>query len=131
MHTERFNPWNPLWPNANNHCAQHAKTWTPAVEIYDGGEGYTLKADLPGMDKEDIEINVNDGFLTLSGERKRPETGDKAFYRSEVVYGAFKRTFKLGTEINAEGIKAGFNNGVLTITLPKAEEVKPRQIQIN
>lgn len=131
MHTARFNPRNPLWNNTCAHGAQHAKNWLPAVEITDDGEGYILKADLPGLDKNDIEINVNDGLLVLAGERKRPQPKEKAFYRSEVTYGTFSRTFRLGAEINADGIKAEFNNGVLTITLPKAEEVKPKQIQIN
>lgn len=131
MPTARFNPWNPLWNNTFANTAQHAKNWMPAVELYDNGDGYTLKADLPGVFKEDIEINVNDGFLVLEGTRKKPETQDKAFYRSEVTYGTFRRSFKLATEIKADGITAEFTNGVLTITIPKPEEVKPKQIQIN
>lgn len=131
MHSARFNPWNPLWNGQQAHNAQHAKNWAPAVELYDNGDGYTLKADLPGISKDDIAINVNDGFLVLEGERKRPETTDKAFYRSEVTYGSFRRAFKLGNDIKADGITADFANGVLTITIPKPEEVKPKQIQIN
>lgn len=131
MHTARFNPWNPLWSANHNQYAQHAKNWTPAVELYDNGDGYTLKADLPGVSKEDIAINVNDGFLVLEGERKRPDTADKAYYRSEVTYGSFHRAFKLGNDIKADGITAEFADGVLTITIPKPEAVKPKQIQIN
>lgn len=131
MYTTRLNHYNPFGNGSQAHNAQHAKNWAPAVELYDNGDGYTLKADLPGIAKDDIAINVNDGFLTLEGERKRPETTDKNFYRSEVVYGSFRRTFKLGHEINAEGIAAEFANGVLTITIPKPEVAKPKQIQIN
>lgn len=131
MYTTRFNHCNPFWISSHTPNAQPAKNWVPAVELYDNGDGYTLKADLPGISKEDIAINVNDGFLTLEGERKCPETADKNFCRSEVIYGSFRRSFKLSHEINAEGITAEFANGVLTITIPKPEEAKPKQIQIN
>lgn len=131
MHTARYNPWNTFFNNNHAYYGQHTKNFNPAVEVYDNGEGYTLKADLPGVAKEDIAINVNDGCLILEGERKKPETGDKSYYRSEVAYGTFRRVFKLATEINADGITAEFNNGVLTVNIPKPEEVKPKQIQIN
>lgn len=131
MHTARFNPWNPNWTPRQTGGARPTQAWTPAVELFDNGDGYTLKADLPGVVKNDIEINVEDGFLVLAGERKKPELEDNTFYRSEVAYGCFRRTFKLATEINADGISAEFANGVLTINIPKPEEVKPKQIQIN
>lgn len=133
MHT-RYNPWNTTWPrnryfnyyNSNNETA-----WTPAVELFDNGDGYTLRADLPGVAKDNININVNDGYLVLEGERKKPDTKELNYYKTEVTYGKFKRTFKLASEINADGIKAEFADGVLTINIPKPEEVKPKQIQIN
>lgn len=132
MHTARYNPWNPTaWTPHRANGAQPAQNWTPAVELFDNGGGYTLKADLPGVAKEDIEINVEDGLLILAGTRKKPELRENTFYRSEVTYGSFRRAFKLATEINADGISAEFSNGVLTINIPKPEEVKPKQIQIN
>lgn len=131
MHTARFNPWNSLRNGHHAHNVQHTKNLEPAVELYGNDDGYALKVDLPGVSKEDIAINVNDGFLVLEGERKRPDTAGKAFCRSEVTYGSFRRAFKLGNGVKANDITAEFANGVLTIAIPKPEEVKPKQIQIN
>lgn len=130
MHTVHFNHWNNFEHGAAGY-GPRAKSWNPAVEIYDNGAGYTLKADLPGVAKEDIAINVNDGLLVLEGERKQPQTADNTYYHSEVIYGSFRRAFKLISDVNADGITAEYNNGVLTINIPKPEETKPKQIQIN
>ena len=90
-----------------------------------------VKADLPGVDKKDINIQVENNILTIRGERKSEvEEKDANVYRSERMYGTFQRTFTLSTRIKSDAIRADYKDGVLTISLPKVEEVKPRQIEI-
>lgn len=107
-----------------------ATNWTPAVDIVDKGEKYLIKADLPGVDEKDITLEVNDGVLTLRGERKNEhEESNDNVYRCERTYGSFVRSFNL-SEIKEEEIKAEYKNGILTVELPKAEEKKAKKIEI-
>lgn len=107
-----------------------ATNWTPAVDIVDKGEKYLIKADLPGIDEKDISLEVNDGVLTLRGERKNEhEESNDNVYRCERTYGSFVRSFNL-SEIKEEEIKAEYKNGLLTVELPKAEEKKAKKIEI-
>jgi HSP20 family protein len=107
------------------------RTWVPAVDIADTAETIVVHADLAGIKPEDITIEVEGGMLTLRGERKlEKETKDKQFVRVERSYGSFQRTFNLAVPIKQSDIKAAYKNGVLEITLPKAEEAKPKQITI-
>ncbi len=106
--------------------------WAPAVDIHDTGEGFVVTADLPGVKKEDIVIDLKDGTLTIKGEKKFEEKVPKENYiRIERSYGRFVRSFSLPNNVDAEKIKATFNNGILDLQIPKKEEAKPKQITID
>jgi len=107
-------------------------TWLPSVDIVEENGKFVLTAELPGVKKEDVKINIQDNTLTIEGEKKSSkETKDENYSRSERFYGKFSRSFTLSSEIDADKIKADFEHGVLTINLPKTEKVKPRQITIS
>jgi len=106
-------------------------SWTPAVDIYETEDCIVLKAELPGLNTNDVGIQIEDNTLILKGER-RIEGGVKEenYLRMERAYGAFQRAFSLPTLIQHEKARAVFKDGVLEVTLPKAEEAKPKQIKI-
>jgi HSP20 family protein len=105
---------------------------TPALDVYEDKDNIIVKADLPGLTKDDIEISLQDNVLTLRGEKKRDsEVKEENYYRLERSYGTFNRSFELPTSVDASKIEATFKNGVLQITLPKTEEAKPKKIKIN
>lgn len=108
------------------------RTWTPPVDIQETEEGYRLTAELPGLTKEDIQITLEDTVLRLSGERKFEKNANKdSYHRIERVYGTFTRAFTLPSQVNGDGVKASFENGVLTLLVPKAEQARPRKITIS
>ena len=105
---------------------------TPRVDIAENEQAFILQAELPGMKREEISVSLEDGVLTLSGERKTENEKEGPNYvHRERNTGSFKRTFRLGKEVKADKISAAYKDGVLTVTLPKAEEVKPRQIEVS
>jgi len=115
----------------NGQESQLLEGWFPAVDVYEDKDNLLVKAELAGVRKEDVEIAYQDGYLSLSGERKREEKHEDAEkYRAERWEGRFHRTISLPCRVDAEKIKAAYNEGVLTITLPKAEEAKAKQIPI-
>ena len=106
--------------------------WTPAVDVFDNETHIAIKAELPGVGKDNIAISVKDRVLNLSGERgaeARPETGKT--YRQERVFGRFDRSFILPTEVDAEMISADYKDGVLTIEIPKPAKQQPRRITVH
>jgi HSP20 family protein len=106
--------------------------WMPSVDIAEDKDRFVLSAELPGVKKEDVKINVHNNTLTIEGEKKSAsEKKDDEYYRNERFFGKFTRSFTLNSEIDTEKIKADFEHGVLTVSLPKTEKVKPRQISIN
>lgn len=107
--------------------------WLPAVDIQETDEAFVVSADLPGLSKDDIDISLEDGVLTLAGERKfsNEETEGKTFRRIERSYGAFRRSFTLPQGVDAEKVKATFADGELHLTLPKSATAKPRKISIS
>ena len=106
--------------------------WYPPVDIMESKDSYLLRAELPGMKKEDFTLELKDETLTLSGERKSEEAADGVRYHSvERVAGKFTRSFFLPQTVKHDGIQATYRDGVLEIRVPKAEEAKPRQISIN
>lgn len=110
---------------------QALPSWAPDVDLIEGKEEYTLRAELPGVSKEDVKVILTEDVLTVSGEKKsNQELKGENFHRSERVYGAFSRSFRLPNPINGEKIQAQYRDGVLTLTIPKAESVKPREIEI-
>jgi HSP20 family protein len=108
------------------------RNWVPPVDIQETEEGYRLLAELPGLTREDITITLENNVLRLAGERKfERDVTRESFHRVERTYGAFSRAFTLPHQVNSEGVQAAFANGVLTITVPKAEQAKPRKIAIS
>ena len=102
-------------------------SYSPLMNINEANDEYLVTMDLPGVEKKDMEIKVSDGFLTISGERKIVnQDSENNRVRYESAHGAFSRSFELSTEIVADKIKAKFKNGVLSITMPKVKEVKPK-----
>lgn len=108
-----------------------SRVWYPAVDILESKEAYLLRAELPGMKKEDFNLELRDGTLTLTGERKSAKPAEGVEYRSvERVNGKFVRSFTLPETVKHDGIQATYKDGILEIQVPKAEEAKPRQIEI-
>lgn len=105
--------------------------WSPQVDIYEDQNGIVLEADLPGMKSGDFNLSIENFKLTLTGERKfEKEKKSENWHRVERSYGSFTRTFSLPSTVNVDEVKAEFRDGVLTVSLPKREEVKARQIQV-
>ncbi len=106
-------------------------TWAPAVDIYEDGNNLVVKADLPDVNEKELDLRVENNTLTLRGERKfEKKVEEENYLRIERRYGSFSRSFSLPNTVNTEGIKAEYKNGVLTVTLPKREEAKPKQIKV-
>ena len=106
-------------------------TWAPAVDVAEDAEKIHVKVEVPGMEEKDLRISFEDGLLTVSGERQFERREDRNYHRIERAYGSFVRTFSLPRSVDASQIVANYRNGVLEIEIPKKEEAKPRQIQIN
>jgi HSP20 family protein len=114
-----------------NHSAT-AAVWLPPVDILESKEAYLIRAELPGMKKEEFNLEVKDGTLSLSGERKFDEPADGVeYHRVERATGKFVRSFYLPQTVKSDGIKATYRDGILEIHVPKADEAKPKQIAIN
>jgi HSP20 family protein len=115
-----------------NHSEESAlTTWAPAVDIYETTNELVVKADLPDVNEKDIDVRVENNLLTIRGERKfEKSVAEENFLRVERTYGSFSRSFSLPNTVNAEKIGAEYKNGVLTVTLPKREESKPRQVKV-
>ena len=106
--------------------------WRPAVDIFETASGVAILVDLPGVNKEDVSVEVKENILTIKGERMATEAvDDSKYYRRERTCGNFQRSFALRGAVAPDTIKASFRNGVLKIELPKPEEEKPRQVSVN
>jgi len=106
--------------------------WNPPIDLYEDKDSVTVRVELPGMKKEDIDLSLHDNTLSISGERKHEEKYEEAeVYRAERFFGRFQRTITLPTTVAADKTKAQYKDGVLTITLPKTEEAKPKHIDVN
>ncbi len=105
--------------------------WTPPIEVKETDDRYVIRMDIPGVEKENVKIEISDNTLIVSGERKEEKEEKEAnYYRREIAYGSFYRAIQLPSDINPEEIKARYENGVLTITVPKSEKAKKREIKI-
>ena len=108
-----------------------ARRWVPPMDLWETEDRFVLKADLPGVDESDVSIEVQDGTLTISGERRSEERGEVGgWYRQERSFGAFTRSLTLPEGVNADGIVAEFHTGVLEVAIPKPEQRKPRRVEI-
>jgi len=111
---------------------QNLTTWAPAVDIYEGEHELVVKADLPDIKPEELDVRVENNLLTIRGERKfEKKVDEKNYLRVERAYGSFARSFSLANTVNTEAIKADYKDGVLTLSIPKREEAKPKQIKVN
>jgi HSP20 family protein len=120
-----------IWGPAAGSEEYSARVWAPPVDIRESDEALTLTAELPGLTKEDVSITVENNVLTLTGERKfEKEAKGETFHRVERAYGGFSRSFTLPATVKTDQVEARFEHGVLTISLPKQEESKPRKIAI-
>lgn len=106
--------------------------WAPAVDIYETEHELVVKADLPDVDTQDLDIRVENNILTIRGARKfEKKVNEENYLRIERSYGSFARSFTLANTVNSDAIKADYQNGVLTLSIPKREEAKPKQIKVN
>ena len=109
----------------------HDANWTPRVDVHEDEQGYTFHVDVPGMHKENFQVDFHEGTLTVSGERRQEEKAEGAnAIRVERSYGAFYRSFALPKAVEHDAIEATYTDGVLTVRVPKAEESKPRRIAV-
>ena len=110
---------------------QEFSGWAPEVDVEETADTIIIRADLPGMDKKDISISVENRELTIRGERKNEvDEGKSNFHRVERTYGSFRRSFSLPARVQADKVEASYQDGVLEVSVPKAEEVKPKAIEI-
>jgi HSP20 family protein len=147
MNLEKWNPWRemPALPNRINrlfddpffHFGRMADDdsmgmWNPAVDLYEKDDHFVIKAELPGVDKNDIKVDLKDRVLTLSGERSYDnEVKEENYYRKERSYGRFQRAFRLPADVDSDKIKAEFKDGVLQVEVPKPDEIKAKQVTIH
>jgi HSP20 family protein len=125
---------NRLFGNVLEHSGEESNltSWAPAVDIYETEHELVVKADLPEVDPKELDIRVENNLLTIRGERKfEKKVNEDNYLRVERAYGSFSRSFSLANTVNADAIKADYQNGVLTLTIPKREEAKPKQIKVN
>lgn len=127
------NRMNRLWNRFGEDTDEPMLTakWSPTADIYETKDAFIVKAEIPGIDEKDIDVEIENGVLTIQGERNfEQKTDNKDFHRIERSYGKFMRAFTMPQNINADRIMAVYNNGVLEVTVPKKEEAKPKKIQL-
>jgi HSP20 family protein len=120
----------PFWSTLGRQT-QLFNGWSPALDLYQNADNVVAIVELPGMRKEDIEISLHDGILTISGERKTESVEGEKAERTERVTGKFRRSITLPARVESDKVNATYKDGILTVTLPKAEDAKPKQIQVN
>ena len=119
-------------PNTSGRNGGAGRQWIPAMDLIETGDHYVLRADLPGLSDEDVNVQLEDNVLTISGERKaNRETQQEGYYRLERAFGGFARSLTLPEGVDPDGVQAHFDRGVLEIRIPKPEQKKPRQVQIS
>jgi len=107
------------------------RNWNPSADVYEEDGHYVIKAEVPGVDKKDIHVDVENNILVLKGERTEDrELKEENYYRKEMAYGKFQRSFALPKGVDADNIKADYNDGVIKITIPKPETKKPKTISV-
>ena len=122
----------PYWPTGRMDDDTGMGMWNPVVDLYEKDDHFVIKAELPGVNKKDIAIDLKDRVLTLSGERSyENEVKEENYYRRERSYGKFQRAFTLPADVDSDKIKAEFNDGLLNIEVPKPEQQKPKQVTIH
>jgi HSP20 family protein len=123
----RARPW---WPE-RWFKGEDLDVRAPTVDVYEEKDDIVVKAELPGMDKDNIEVNLTDHTLTIKGEKKKEEeVKEENYHRSERSYGSFLRTLELPKDVHADKVKASFKNGILEVRMPKTEEAKAKEIKV-
>ena len=125
---------NHLFGNGVGRAAEESNLtpWAPAVDIYETENELVVQADLPDVNPQDLDIRVENNMLTIRGERKfETKVSEDNYLRIERAYGSFSRSFSLANSVNSDAIKADYHDGVLTLSIPKREEAKPKQIKVN
>lgn len=121
-----------FYPRRRSYGDEALWNWNPAVDIYEDADNIVVKAEIPGMDKEGITVDVKDRVLTLKGERSEDkEVKEDSYYRKERTYGRFERAFTLPADVKTDDIKAEYKDGVLKVIVPKPEVQKPKQITVH
>ena len=120
----------PFWSSLGRQ-SQLFSGWSPALDLYQNNDNVIARVELPGMRKEDIEISLHDGMLTINGERKSETSEGEKAERTERYVGKFRRSVSLPTQVDTNKVTANYRDGILTVTLPKAEEAKPKQIKVD
>ena len=121
-----LDPFRDLWD------LQNETAWFPAVDVYEDKERLVIKAELPGLKQNEIDVSVEADVLTIKGEKKKEtEVKEKNYYHLERAYGSFERRFNLPVNVDASKIKATYKDGILELALPKKEEAKPKQIKVD
>ncbi len=116
---------------ADGQDKQGAKAWVPSVDIQESGTQYLVQTELPGVEKEDVSVTVEESVLTIKGEKKMQEASeDEQWHRVESTYGKFERRFSLPDEIDVDAVEANYKDGVLRLTIPKTEKAKPKMIDV-
>ena len=107
------------------------RMWAPALDISERKDAYVVTVEVPGVNPDDLDITLEDGLLTIQGERQfTQESTEQQFHRVERRYGSFRRSITLPSQVQADAIEASFENGVLEVVVPKAEEAKPKKISV-
>ncbi|MCG9129529.1 Hsp20/alpha crystallin family protein [Candidatus Poribacteria bacterium] len=126
-----FKYYNSYFRPYNIYTKPTTSNWKPSVDFTETEDGYMVRAELPGVARDDVSISVKDNLLTISGEKPQEDYDESKFYRqTENSYGSFERSFSLPPKIVPDSITAQYRDGVLTLSIPKPEEVKPREIPI-
>lgn len=133
--SEEFNRLNRMlssfWNDTTPETSLFKGEWSPAVDISEDKDAYYLHFELPGLTKEDVKVNYEDGVLTVRGEKKAEQKEEtKNYHRIERCFGMFERSFRVPSKILDNKIDAKFKNGILEVTLPKAEDAKPKEIEV-
>ena len=119
-------PWRSFWMPSDGE-----RGWTPALDIFEKNDRFIVKAELPGMKEDDIDVSVVGDTLTIKGEKKsEEEINEEDFYHLERTYGSFMRSISLPSNVNADKIEAKYEDGVLEVDLPKIAEVKPKKVKV-
>lgn len=116
------------WPSLRT---ETGTSWVPPMDVYETDDGLVIKAELPGVRKEDLKVNVDNNVLTIRAEKKQDGPEDVGcYYCSERIFGTFQRSFTLPTTVDTAKVKASYRDGVLTVEIPKKEEAKPKEIEV-
>jgi HSP20 family protein len=132
QYTQPFGRLTTLQDELNRLFDSSVEGWTPALDVHEDKDSYTIRVELPGMKREEIEVSLQDDALVISGERKtETRKEDTEVHRQERFYGKFSRALTFPTAVAGDKVTAAYKDGILTVTLPKAEEAKPKQITVS